>query len=628
MLKNIKHSVPSSNEEIVHEKAPDAQLNITTPAMVTPIMGAEKIIASPLPLSASELSTKLVIIGALLMAMIGVAAFVFNGTFIAIALASAVSCALWLGINWHYGSFNITKQRLLDLQQAQQKAEKANLAKSRFLAIASHEMRTPLNGILGMSKLLDDTPMTAEQANYNKAIRISGESLFSFVEDMLDFTRIESGHFKLHPAPTNIEKIMEEVCELLAPRAHDKKLELTAITDHRLPRNLMLDAGRLRQVLVNLTSNAIKFTEIGGIAMRAKSAIGTSGKPVIQFIISDTGPGIPDCDKQRIFNEFEQGELNTSRSYEGAGLGLAISRVIIEKMNGSINVLDHKPGGTKFVAEVPMTPSETAKSAPLQFPTEDKVLIISNGPFEGLLMAEMIESSDGNVQLVTTIADAQKSLTKDNDQIVIIDEAVLGAKNQSLKNFSPNAKKIILLEPSSRKKLKKYQAQGYSSYLIKPVRRETLAFVLGKNAEFKLDSNKQKLKKLTTTNPNPRKILLVEDNPVNTLLARSVLEKNQHQVDVAVNGAVGVQLFEQAIEYGLPYDLIYMDLHMPVMDGMSAIKAIRENETTNNLSKTRIVALSADEEEQTHHKARLVGADEFLAKPFEPKMLIESANRA
>ena len=623
MLKNLNHSDPSTNGKEVPEKARDVQLGVASPSMVTPINNA-----TPLPLATSEISAKLVIVGALLMAMIGVTAFIFDGDFIAIVLASAIATVLWLGINWHHGSFSVTKQRVHDLQQAQQKAEKANLAKSRFLAIASHEMRTPLNGILGMSKLLDDTPMTPEQANYNKAIRISGESLFSFVEDMLDFTRIESGHFKLHPTATNIEKIMEEVCELLAPRAHDKKLELTAITDHRLPQDLLLDAGRLRQVLVNLTSNAIKFTEIGGIAMRAKLAIGANGKPVIQFIISDTGPGIPDCDKQRIFNEFEQGELNTSRSYEGAGLGLAISRVIIEKMNGSINVLDHKPGGTEFVAEIPMKPSKSPKQTPLPFPTEDKVLIISNGPFEGLLMAEMIESADGNVQLVTTIADAQISLAHDSEQIVIIDEAVLGANNQSLKKFSSIAKKIILLEPSSRKKLKKYQAQGYSSYLIKPVRRETLAFVLGKNAEFKLDNNKQTHKKLTANNPNPRKILLVEDNPVNTLLARSVLEKNQHQVDVAVNGAVGVQLFKQAIEYGLPYDLIYMDLHMPVMDGMSAIKAIREIENSNELSKTRIVALSADEEEQTHQKARLVGADEFLAKPFEPNMLIESANQA
>ena len=623
MLKNLNHSDPSTNGKEVPEKARDVQLGVASPSMVTPINNA-----TPLPLSASDISAKLVIVGAALMAMIGVTAFVFDGGLIAIVLASAVATVLWLGINWHHGSFSVTKQRVHDLQQAQQKAEKANLAKSRFLAIASHEMRTPLNGILGMSKLLDDTPMTPEQANYNKAIRISGESLFSFVEDMLDFTRIESGHFKLHPTATNIEKIMEEVCELLAPRAHDKKLELTAITDHRLPQDLLLDAGRLRQVLVNLTSNAIKFTEIGGIAMRAKLSIGANGKPVIRFIISDTGPGIPDCDKQRIFNEFEQGELNTSRSYEGAGLGLAISRVIIEKMNGSINVLDHKPGGTEFVAEIPMKPSKSPKQTPLAFPTEDKVLIISNGPFEGLLMAEMIESADGNVQLVTTIADAQISLAHDSEQIVIIDEAVLGANNQSLKKFSSIAKKIILLEPSSRKKLKKYQAQGYSSYLIKPVRRETLAFVLGKNAEFKLDNNKQTHKKLTANNPNPRKILLVEDNPVNTLLARSVLEKNQHQVDVAVNGAVGVQLFKQAIEYGLPYDLIYMDLHMPVMDGMSAIKAIREIENSSELSKTRIVALSADEEEQTHRKARLVGADEFLAKPFEPNMLIESANQA
>ena len=161
-------------------------------------------------------------------------------------------------------------------------------------------------------------------------------------------------------------------------------------------------------------------------------------------------------------------------------------------MNGSISVVDHQQGGTEFVAEIPMTTGKTAQQTPLQFPSEDKVLIISSGPFEGALMAEMIESADGNVQLATTIADAQKSLTHDSDQIVIIDEAVLGANSQSLKSFSPIAKKIILLEPSSRKKLKKYQAQGYSSYLIKPVRRETLAFVLGKNAEFKLDSNKPK----------------------------------------------------------------------------------------------------------------------------------------
>ena len=182
MLKNSNHSDPSTNGKEVPEKACDVQLGITSPSMETPIKDAEENTATLLPLSASDISAKLVIIGALLMAMIGFAAIIFDGAIIAIMLASTIAMVLWLGMNWHHGSFNVTKQRVFDLQQAQQKAEKANLAKSRFLAIASHEMRTPLNGILGMSKLLDDTPMTPEQANYNKAIRISGESLFSFVE--------------------------------------------------------------------------------------------------------------------------------------------------------------------------------------------------------------------------------------------------------------------------------------------------------------------------------------------------------------------------------------------------------------------------------------------------------------
>ena len=254
-------------------------------------------------------------------------------------------------------AFALTKENQSPVQKslhrAHAKAQKANCAKTRFLAIASHEMRTPLNGILGMSKLLDDTAMTPEQANYNRAIKTSGEALFAFVEDMLDFTRIESGHFKLHLRPTNIEQLMEEVCELLSPRAHDKQLEIAAITDSQIPAWVKIDASRLRQVLINLTGNAIKFTDEGGISMRAELYHLDTGEPALQFIISDTGPGICDSDKQRIFDEFEQGETATSRSYEGAGLGLAISRAIVDKMAGSLIVRDNKPKGTQFIARVP-----------------------------------------------------------------------------------------------------------------------------------------------------------------------------------------------------------------------------------------------------------------------------------
>ena len=473
--------------------------------------------------------------------------------------------------------------------------------------MASHEMRTPLNGILGMSQLLADSGLNAEQANYNNAIKVSGDGLFSFVEDMLDITRIETGHFVLSPVMTNILGEVEEICELLAPRAHEKNLEIAALTDADLPADILIDGRRIRQVLINLVGNAIKFTSTGGVSIRVKITGSCPQSSAIQFIVADTGPGIEDEDKERIFEEFEQADMDTTRKYGGAGLGLAISRAIIEKMDGSLSVQDNQPAGTKFIVEIPF---DSEQSPGAETPDnysgldEKNFLIISGRKVERAIIAEMIEQSGGATVGVKTFAEAKSLLDKKAEYVVIVDEEVLAGDDKLSREIASEYSTIALVQPARRHQFDRYKSNGISSYLIRPVRRHSLLSVLDRGEGFKRpdelnESGSQEKTGINPVieNPNAKKILLVEDNPVNSLLARSILKKNGHDIDLAENGAVAVEKFKTEISNGLPYQLIYMDLHMPVMDGLSAVGLMRQFETEQGRQKTRIIALSADEQE-------------------------------
>jgi CheY-like chemotaxis protein len=473
----------------------------------------------------------------------------------------------------------------------------------QFLRLMSHEMRTPLNGVIGMINLLQRTRLDGAQRAYAENARQSAEHLLGLVNDLLDYARLEAGALEFDLAPVDLEGLVRGVAELLSPRAHDKGLEIVWSVAADAP-DVLADEGRLRQVLFNLAGNAVKFTETGGVRITVERAGGSAARPRLAFLVDDTGPGVAPEARARIFEEFGHADSSDAVRHDGAGLGLAVVRKLAAAMDGSVKVEDRPDGvtsggGARFRFEAAFAAVAVARDKPLRNQT---VAVRSADPFVLSAATAQIEASGGTVA--------------DTAPVTLIDHA--GASGGDLAVLPASGRGIVLLKPSERDLIARYRSSGFHGYLIKPLRRASLAErVLATICAETADRS-------VATTPAPVeddrvapvqfagiRVLLAEDNPVGALLARTLLRREGCTVETAATGTEAVTALKRA-----RYDVVFMDMRMPGMDGPAAARAIRAGGDT-----TPILALTANAFAEDRRACLEAGMDDHIVKPLDADAL-------
>jgi signal transduction histidine kinase/DNA-binding response OmpR family regulator len=484
--------------------------------------------------------------------------------------------------------------RLKEAAAARDRAEAASEAKSRFLATMSHEIRTPISGILGMADLLRQAGLTPESASYVEAIRSSGSALIALIDEILDLSRIEGGHFGLMVETVDVMRLVEGVVELLAPRAQSKGLEVAASISAGAPRFVRADAMRLRQVITNLAGNAIKFTDSGGVCVSVEPAGAT-----LRFSVIDTGPGVPIERRGAIFEDFEQGDGSHARRFEGAGLGLAISRQLVGLMGGVLTLGDNPGGGSIFAFSVPLSgcavePSEAAeiKSVALG---GTRALIVANSPFEAPAIAARLAEAGAEVARAEGLESGLTALRQSARPDLVIVDCALGAEATNRLALAARAagapRSLVLFSPFERRAFGQNSLQGFDGWLVKPVRVRSLFERLA--AEFP-----QPALAPARQSPTPiagaRRALLAEDNDINALIAQKALRRLGFEVVRAAGGEEALRLAMPTSGAPRAFDVILMDVRMPGLDGYEATRRLRAAEAAIRSPPTPVVALTAN----------------------------------
>jgi len=548
------------------------------------------------------------------------------------------------------GTLKETERQLIDAREA---ALEASRAKSDFLSSMSHEIRTPMNAVLGMSDMLSEGELNVEQRHYLDIIRSNGVILLDLINDILDLAKIESGHLSFEEVDFDIRELVDTVAETMGLRAHQKHLELTGHVASDVPRTLVGDPLRLRQVIVNLLGNAVKFTSDGGIVLSVSVARPDcgSGTTLIRFSVTDTGIGISSDKTDTIFNAFTQADSSTTRNYGGTGLGLTIVKRLVEMYRGAITVNSEVGKGSTFIFTAEFkTNLDHVTAAPAVTNVDlagTRILVVDDTAANRMILQQALTSIGVSV---TCVESGQAALDEidsaaasgESYRAVVLDcrmpemDGIEVAAKIRLSELAPGDRPIIMMLTSDDLggTMKRAREVGIQTYLIKPIRRADLFKALGRAlggagalSQHASDGDGNEVDSTLRSDvfdeTRALKVLLVDDSRDNLLLVHAYFKNLPYTIDDAENGAVAVEKFKTGT-----YDVVLMDIEMPVMDGYMATRAIRAIEAETGRPRVPIIALTASVLIEALEKARDAGCDAHVAKPVKKTVLLAAIQKA